>query len=167
VQILKGILTTALIAAAVIFPLTINAPARATTLLRTVVIPQPDTIINDQATLERLLGNSGITVQWLTWDQEGRGELSTSWQGKVLYIEGSHKSQTSSGIMTIKGSIVQVDKDRFLFDGRITITETPDAGRKCVKDGISQFAVTQRRKYFRLREFEWCDHLTDYIDIFF
>jgi hypothetical protein len=167
VQIFKGIMAAALIAAAAISSPAIIAPARAETILPTAVIPEPDTIINDQATLERLLGNSGITVQWLTWDQEGRGELSTNWQGKVLYIEGSHKSQTSPGIMTIKGNIVQVDKDRFLFNGRITITETPDAGRKCVKDGISNFAVTQRRKYFRLREFEWCDHLTDYIDIFF
>jgi hypothetical protein len=40
-------------------------------------------------------------------------------------------------------------------------------GRRCEQTGEWRFAVTQNRKYWRLRQFEWCDYLTDYIDIYF
>jgi len=27
--------------------------------------------------------------------------------------------------------------------------------------------VTQNRRYWRIRTFEWCDDLTDYVDVYF
>ena len=51
--------------------------------------------------------------------------------------------------------------------GRIAIIDTPDPGRQCIRNGPMRFAVTQNRPYWRLREFEWCDGLTDYVDIYF
>ncbi len=47
------------------------------------------------------------------------------------------------------------------------ILDAPDQGRACEADKSWHFAITQQRLYFRLREFEWCDRLTDYIDIYF
>ena len=53
------------------------------------------------------------------------------------------------------------------FIGTIRIADTPDRGRLCEQTKSWRFAITQRRKYYRLREFEWCDGLTDYIDLHF
>ena len=49
----------------------------------------------------------------------------------------------------------------------IRIADAPDPGRMCEATKSWHFAVTQNRRYYRLREFEWCDGLTDYIDIYF
>ena len=63
--------------------------------------------------------------------------------------------------------MTEIGADYFVFDGTIRIADTPDAGRRCEADKVWHFAVTQNRPYWRLREFEWCDGLTDYIDIYF
>jgi hypothetical protein len=36
-----------------------------------------------------------------------------------------------------------------------------------VADKAWHFAVMQNRPYWRLREFDWCEDLTDYVDIYF
>jgi hypothetical protein len=54
-----------------------------------------------------------------------------------------------------------------LLEGAVTIVNTPDEGRTCEGYGTWRFAVTQARKYYRLRQFEWCDGLTDYVDLYF
>ncbi len=48
-----------------------------------------------------------------------------------------------------------------------TAPGTPDAGRRCEANKAWRFAVTQNRPWWRLREFEWSDGLTDYVDIYF
>ena len=60
-----------------------------------------------------------------------------------------------------------IGRDYFLFDGLVRITDAPDKGRNCEKHDMWRFAVTQSRPYWRIRTFEWCDDLTDYIDIYF
>ena len=70
--------------------------------------------------------------------------------------------------LSIAGRVAEIGPDYFIFDGRIAIVGTPDAGRRCVGERADwRFAVTQGRKYWRLRQFEWCDGLTDYVDIYF
>ena len=65
------------------------------------------------------------------------------------------------------GRIGEIGRDSFTFIGTIRIADTPDRGRLCEQTKSWRFAITQRRKYYRLREFEWCDGLTDYIDLHF
>lgn len=129
--------------------------------------PLSATAINDRATFEKLLGNSGLSLQWISFYGADRGLLNTEMRGKTLYLSGRQKHQGQSGLLELNGQVVQVDKDSFIFDGTIAITGTPDLARTCIKEGKSKFAITQNRKYFRLREFEWCDGLTDYVDIYF
>ena len=123
------------------------------------------TLVNDQATLEKILGNSGLTLQWIGWEK--RGFINPSWSGKTLYLNGRQDDENGPGSLVIDGIVTQVEKDNFVFEGSIIIQNTPDDGRNCVKNGKSNFAITQGRKYFRMREFEYCDGLTDYIDIYF
>jgi hypothetical protein len=125
------------------------------------------TQIAHQPTFERILGNSGITLQWLSWESGQRGALETTLIDGTLWLKGGQRLEGQPGSLQIDGRVVSVSEDSFTFDGVIKIIDTPDAGRNCVKEGMHNFAITQNRKYFRLREFEWCDSLTDYIDIYF
>ena len=62
---------------------------------------------------------------------------------------------------------LQIGEGYFILRGTVAITDTPDPGRECRADKNWRFAITQNRQYYRLREFEWCDGLTDYVDIYF
>lgn len=127
--------------------------------------PVRATEVRDQAALERLRGNVGLTLQWIGWEK--RGKLEVSQPGPVVRLKGEQVAPGSKGRLEIEGDVVSIDSDSFVLRGTIRITDTPDAGRNCIKETDSQFAITQNRKYWRMREFEWCDGLTDYIDIYF
>ena len=69
--------------------------------------------------------------------------------------------------LLVEGRIVEIGEGYFTLDGVVSISNAPDAGRECRADKTWHFAITRNRKYYRLREFEWCDGLTDYVDIYF
>lgn len=145
--------------AALILPL-LAVGAAATT-------PAPPTKVENRAALERLLGSSGISLQWISWNAKERGPVDFSWIGKTLILKAEQRARGDEGLVSVEGRIVRVARNEFILNGTIIIDDTPDAGRRCEKTGDWRFAVTQNRKYWRLREFEWCDGLTDYIDIYF
>ncbi len=127
--------------------------------------PVKETEIRNQSALERLRGNAGINLQW-NYDSP-RGDLEVTQVGDVVHLKGVQNAVSGAGRLEIDGDVLSIDATHFIFRGRISMIDTPDAGRKCIKDGDSEFAITQNRKYWRMREFEWCDGLTDYIDIYF
>lgn len=116
-------------------------------------------------TLERLRGNQGITLQWIGWDQ--RGDVQVRTVGGRTFLTGWQVDPGGAGTLWIDGEVVESGDDHFILDGLIRIAGSPDAGRNCAQDKRWTFAITQNRRYYRLREFEWCDGLTDYIDIYF
>jgi len=126
--------------------------------------PPTATRVLDRGAAERLFANRGITLQWLSWDQ--RGTANARWKGETLLLTGA-QAKTGGGRLFLDGAIEEIGTDYFTFRGTIRIEDAPDAGRKCEKSKSWHFAVTQNRPYWRLREFEWCDGLTDYIDIYF
>lgn len=126
--------------------------------------PQP-TIILDRAAAQRLLAAKGLTLQWIGWDR--RGSLNVRQEGGTIYLTGSQSDPHGSGQIYLDGWVEEIGADYFVFRGTIRITDTPDSGRKCERQKLWHFAVTQNRPYWRLREFEWCDYLTDYVDIYF
>lgn len=113
----------------------------------------------------RLRTVQGITLQWIGWDERGQVEVRTDDNG-IWWINGEQRGERGARV-SVQGHIVEIGEDYFLLDGNVTIGESPTIGRSCSKDQVWRFAVTQNRKYWRLREFEWCDRLTDYIDIYF
>jgi hypothetical protein len=127
--------------------------------------PVRATEVRDRAALERLRGNAGLTLQWIDWNK--RGILDVEQRGDVVHVKGTQLAPDGKGRLEVDGDILSIDATHFILRGRIAITDTPDAGRRCVKQGDSEFAITQDRKYWRMREFEWCDQLTDYVDIYF
>lgn len=128
--------------------------------------PLTATRVDDQNAVERLRGNAGITLQWLGWDQ--RGMLEVEQRGAVVHLTGGQRAADGTpGTLTLDGDVVSIDADSFVVRGRIIITDTPDPGRSCVRDGDMTFLITGTRTYWRLQEMEVCDGLTDYVDIYF
>ena len=114
---------------------------------------------------QRLLHNKGLTLQWIDWNTRGRTTVSRA--GGVWTLRGAQSERGGPGRLELDGTISEIGSDYFIFEGRIRIAETPDKGRLCEQTKTWRFAITQRRKYYRLREFEWCDGLTDYVDVHF
>lgn len=133
------------------------------TLPPAAVSREPTRVLNRDA-LERLLANKGVTLQWISWDQ--RGTANARWEGDTLLLTAA-QARTGAGRFFLDGQVTEIGSDYFLFRGTIRIEDAPDPGRRCEATKDWRFAVTQNRPYWRLREFEWCDALTDYIDIYF
>lgn len=125
--------------------------------------PVQKTQINNQAAYERLLNNSGVTVQWL-WSAQ-RGKLNAIDDNDVVRLEGTQAN--FEGTLKIKGEVVSIDSDRFVFRGTILILDAPDKGRRCERTGDYEFKATGKRKYWRLQQMESCGRLTDYVDVFY
>jgi len=124
----------------------------------------PDaTIVRDPAALARLRGNSGVTLQWIGWEQRGVANVGGE---ALITLTPRQRSADGVGELSLDGVVTEIGADYFIFLGRIEILDTPDRGRTCDRAGRWRFAITENRKYWRLREFEWCDDLTDYIDIY-
>ena len=131
--------------------------------------PNPDapapTIVTSQAALARLRNNSGLTLQWIDWDHRGRVQVSE--RGGVVHLGGGQRQAGGNGRLELDGDLVSIGPLSFTFRGHIAITDTPDPGRNCVRDGEYEFRITQNRRYWRLQQMEVCDGLTDYVDIYF
>ena len=130
--------------------------------------PQPyqqPTRILDAAAAGRLLNNTGVTLQWLDWNT--RGTAAVTRDGDIWHLRAAQAQAGGPGRLWLDGDITEIGADYFTFEGTIRIVDTPDTGRRCEKSKTWHFAVTQGRPYWRLREFEWCDGLTDYVDIHF
>lgn len=125
----------------------------------------PHTVVFARAEAERLLAASGVTLQWIDWNL--RGSVFVREETGTIRLTGSQTSSEGPGSLFLDGEVREVGEGYFLFDGVIRIADTPDPGRRCEADKLWHFAVTQGRPYWRLREFEWCDDLTDYVDIYF
>jgi hypothetical protein len=123
------------------------------------------TIVNDPAAMRQLTRNSGITLQWISWDHRGR--LRVSEQGGRVHLSGFQVQRDGAGRLELEGEVIEMNARGFTFRGRIAITDTPDPGRNCIRDGTYEFRITGTRRYWRLQEMEVCDGLTDYVDIYF
>jgi len=120
----------------------------------------------DSVGVERLINNKGLALQWISWDV--RGTVQARRVGEALRLSGSQSDPDGGpGKLSLDGKVVEVGPGYFTLQGTIRITDAPDAGRHCEANKLWHFAITQNRQYYRLREFEWCDGLTDYVDIYF
>jgi hypothetical protein len=124
------------------------------------------TRVDDRATLVRLRGNTGLSLQWISWEPRARGEVRMIERGGVVHLSGSQAAR-GAGRVTLDGDVLAIGPREFTFRGRIVINDAPDPGRKCIRDGTYTFRATGTRRYWRLQQMEQCDGLTDYVDIYF
>ncbi|WP_334165807.1 hypothetical protein [Achromobacter mucicolens] len=125
--------------------------------------PVQKTQINDQAAYERLLNNSGVTLQWL-WSAK-RGKMNAIDDNDVVHLDGTQANH--EGTLKVKGEVVSIGRDSFVLRGTILILDAPDKGRRCERTGDYEFKATGKRKYWRLQQMEACGGLTDYVDIYY
>ena len=123
------------------------------------------TVVDDAAALRRLRRNSGITLQWIDFGRVPRGHVRVTDRGGLVHLSGSQRG--NGGEVTLEGDVVSIGPSSFRLAGNITIRDTPDRGRVCVREGEFEFRVTQNRRYWRLQQMTVCDGLTDYVDIYF
>ena len=140
-------------------------PIQSATAVQTAAPAAEGTIVRDTAALARLRRNSGITLQWISFESPTRGHVTVTERGGLVHLRGSQAG--NGGVLTLEGDVLSIDAASFTFRGRISIVDTPDRGRNCLRDGAYEFRVTQRRRYWRLQQMEVCDGLTDYVDIYF
>ena len=125
----------------------------------------PATRILDNAAAQRLRANKGVTLQWIDWNTRGSAHINIT--DGVWTLRAAQAEAGGPGRLFLEGQVTEIGRDYFLFDGTVRIADTPDKGRACEKHDVWRFAVTQNRRYWRIRTFEWCDDLTDYVDIYF
>lgn len=123
------------------------------------------TIVSDQAALQRLRRNSGITLQWIGFETSRRGHVRVTQRGGMVHLSG--RQANGNARVELDGDVLRIGRDRFTLAGNITITNAPDQGRICVREGEFEFRITQNRRYWRLQQMTVCDGLTDYVDIYF
>ena len=123
------------------------------------------TAIYDADGARMLLENDGVTLQWIGWDRRGTANVLVEHDGTYT-LTARQQVDNGQGSLAMDGYISEIGPGYFTFRGTITIEGAPDRGRYCSENKLWHFAVTQNRRYWRLREFEWCDDLTDYIDIY-
>lgn len=134
-------------------------------LLLTLSAGAPATRILDNAAAQRLRANKGVTLQWIDWNARGSAHVTVN--NGAWTLRAAQAEAGGPGRLFLEGKVTEIGRDYFLFDGTVRITDTPDKGRSCEKHDVWRFAVTQNRRYWRIRTFEWCDDLTDYVDIYF
>lgn len=132
--------------------------------LLTAAAPGERTGIDSPRDARRLLATKGVTLQWIDWNTRGSVRVV---KGPAWHLSASQAEAGGPGRLQVDGTVTRIGPGYFTLRGTIRMTDTPDRGRRCEATKDWHFAITQKRPYYRLREFEWCDGLTDYIDIHF
>ncbi|WP_424811429.1 hypothetical protein [Roseococcus sp. YIM B11640] len=127
--------------------------------------PVTRTEVADARALQRLRHNSGLSLQWISWDY--RGQLRMEETGELLRLRGSQQERGGPGRLEIDGAVTHIDQTGFTFQGRVVIRQAPPDRAECVRDGTLHFRITGNRRYWRMQEMEACAGLTDYVDIYF
>jgi hypothetical protein len=136
-------------------------------LFGSVAFAQQRTVVNSSYASRKLLGRHFLSLQWISTDYLGRAYVKR--RKGVYYLTGSQNGRGNTDSLKIDGVITEISRYNFKFNGKITTEISHIAGgRECVREGEMTFAITKRRKYWRLQEMKNpCDTATDYVDIYF
>ena len=128
---------------------------------------QQKTVVNSNYAKRVLLGRHFLSLQWISWEHFGRANVTE--KAGLLHLNGSQKGRGNDDYLEIEGVVTEVNRYTFKFDGKIiTRVSFNNGGEPCVREGEMTFAITKKRKYWRLREMNNpCEDIVDYVDIYF
>lgn len=131
------------------------------------IFAQQKTVVNDAKAAQMLVGRHKLSLQWISWDYFGAATV-TNRRG-VFYLKGNQKQRGGTDFLELDGVITEINAGNFKFDGKITMQISHiNNGKPCARAGEMTFAITGKRKYWRLQEMQSpCDVTTDYVDIYF
>ena len=124
----------------------------------------PPTEIEDPAAKRLLLGKHLLRLQWIESKQSGKATVTES--AGQLALDGEQRRGSDS--VTVKGTITKVTQKTFEFEGTIVTTVSHIYGGKpCTRTGKMTFAITGKRRYWRLQQMDNpCEKVSDYVDVF-
>lgn len=129
---------------------------------------QQKTVVNDAAAAKKLLGRHMLSLQWISWDYFGTASVTQ--KDGIYQIRGEQKGRgrNNTDYLKLEGMIYEINAASFGFSGRITTRISHiNGGQPCLREGEFTFAITGKRKYWRMQEMENpCDPVTDYIDVY-
>ena len=127
---------------------------------------QEKTVVNDANAEKMLRGKHLLSLQWISWNHFGSAAVAV--RKGVYYLKGEQKLRGGSDYVKIDGVIAEINAKDFKFDGVIEMRISHiNGGAPCKREGAMTFAVTGKRKYWRLQEMtNPCDEATDYVDIY-
>ncbi len=123
---------------------------------------------NKEAFQRNLVGQHGITLQWISWDY--RGTVKITEENNVLKIRGVQKSKENiTDSVSIEGTLEVINDKEIRFTGKIITTVSyNNQGKPCEKEGTYTFKKIGNRRYWRLQEMKNCDGVVlDYVDLYF
>ncbi len=129
---------------------------------------QPVVKFNKEAFQRNLVGQHGITLQWISWDY--RGTVKIAEENNVLKIRGIQKSkENNTDSVSIDGILEVINDKEIRFTGKIITTVSyNNQGKPCEKEGTYTFKKIGNRRYWRLQEMKNCDGVVvDYVDLYF
>lgn len=131
------------------------------------IFAQEKTVVNDAKARQMLLGRHKLSLQWISWDYFGTATVTD--RHGVYYLKGGQKQRGGTDFLELNGVITEINAKNFKFDGKITMRISHiNGGEPCTREGEMTFAITGKRKYWRLQQMQSpCDVTTDYVDIFF
>lgn len=121
----------------------------------------------DQAAAEKkVLGQHGLTLQWIETRKWGTATVSRTEQG--LYIKG--RQEYNGDYVTLNGRVDVLGPREFTVTGNLeTRVSYINGGKPCTREGTFTFKAKGNRKYWRLQEMNNCEgaNVLDYVDIYF
>ncbi len=121
----------------------------------------------DKTAKAKLLGKHKLSLQWISWDYFGTATVTE--KNGTLSLKGEQKSRKDTDFVKVDGTITAIEAKSFTFTGTI-ITQVSyiNGGKPCLREGEMTFAITGKRKYWRLQQMQSpCGTETDYVDIYF
>ncbi len=121
----------------------------------------------DKTAKAKLLGKHKLSLQWISWDYFGTATITE--KNGTLNLKGEQKSRKDNDFVKVAGTITAIETKSFTFIGTI-ITQVSyiNGGKPCLREGEMTFAITGKRKYWRLQQMQSpCGTETDYVDIYF
>ncbi|MBL8204337.1 MAG: hypothetical protein JNM09_08910 [Blastocatellia bacterium] len=127
---------------------------------------QTKTVVKDKAAKAKLLGKHKLSLQWISWEYFGTATVTE--KNGMLFVKGEQKSRQGSDFVRVEGTITAIEAKSFTFTGTIiTQVSHNNEGKPCTREGEMTFAITGKRKYWRLQQMQSpCGVETDYVDIY-
>ena len=128
---------------------------------------QTKTAIKDPTAKAKLLGKHRLSLQWISWDYFGTATVTE--KNGTLSLQGEQKSRQGNDFVKLNGIITAIEAKSFTFTGTIiTQVSHNNGGKPCTREGEMTFAITGKRKYWRLQQMQSpCGTETDYVDVYF
>ncbi len=128
---------------------------------------EAQTKTTNTTTKAKLLGKHKLSLQWISWDYFGTATVTE--KNGTLFVKGEQQSRKDTDFVKMEGTITAIEAKSFTFIGTI-ITQVSyiNGGKPCQREGEMTFAITGKRKYWRLQQMQSpCGTETDYVDIYF